>query len=249
MRILFTGTSSAIPSAGNGYTSIIISAGGSLVMVDTGDNPVRALLGAGEDPLRLAAVVLTHGHVDHLGAFPALLSSLDCMKRIAPLEVIAGPETAEQARRLMELFDQGSGKLCFEVRHRSAWECGGATIELRPGSHPVPTRMVVVREGAACLLYTADCRYEPGLAARNADGCGVMVHEATYPQSRLPADTGHSSARQAALAAREAGVKRLFLCHMDPMAWRGEDPGREAGAEFSGEVVVPKPNAWYEVTR
>jgi len=159
--------------------------------------------------------------------------------------VIAGPDAAERARRLLDLFDQGPGKLSFELRFTDGWRGDGARVELRPGNHPVPTSMVRIKEGAAGLLYTADCRYRPGLAAANAAGCAAMIHEATYPEAGLPAETGHSSARQAGMAAREAGVKRLFLCHFEPAAWAGGDPRREAGQEFAGEVTIPEPGAWY----
>ena len=109
--------------------------------------------------------------------------------------------------------------------------------------------MVRIREGSAGLLYTADCVFKPGLVAANAAGCAVLIHEATYPDARLPAVTGHSSARQAGLAAAAAGVERLFLCHLDPSAWRGAgDPAAEARRVFSGEVIVPEPGTWYSVT-
>jgi ribonuclease BN (tRNA processing enzyme) len=60
MRIRFTGTASAIPSADSGYTSFLVEAAGRLGMVDTGDNAARAILQAGTDPTELAFVVLTH---------------------------------------------------------------------------------------------------------------------------------------------------------------------------------------------
>ncbi|OHD75315.1 MAG: hypothetical protein A2177_16215 [Spirochaetes bacterium RBG_13_68_11] len=249
MRVRFCGTASAIPAAGSGFTSFLVEAGGRLGLVDTGDNPARAVLEAGADPTELAFVVLTHRHADHLGAFAALIASLDCLRRSEALEVVAGPDAAEAAGQLLELFGLPPETLSFPFRYVGSW-CGGhASLELLDGNHSVPTSMVCIREGSAGLLYTSDCVFKPELVATNAAGCAVLIHEATCPEARLPSVTGHSSARQAGLAAAAAGVERLFLCHLDPPAWLGAgDPAAEARRVFSGEVIVPEPGTWYSVT-
>jgi ribonuclease BN (tRNA processing enzyme) len=249
MRIRFCGTTSAIPSAGNGFTSFLVEAGGRLGLIDMGDNPVRAVLETGADPSALAFVVLTHRHADHLGAFPALIASLDCLKRSAPLDIVAAPDAADCARRLLELFGLSPTTLSFPLRYVESWKAGDARLDLLDGNHSVPTSMVCIHEGPAGVLYTADCVFEPGLVCANAAGCSVLIHEATYPDCRLPTVTGHSSARQAGLAAAAAGVERLYLCHLDPPAWRGAgDPAAEARDVFHGEVTVPQPGAWYPIT-
>jgi ribonuclease BN (tRNA processing enzyme) len=249
MRIRFTGTSSAIPSADSGFTSFLVEAGGRLGLVDTGDNPVRAVLEADADPAELAFVVLTHRHADHLGAFPALVASLDCLGRRAPLEVVAASDAAGDAARLLEFFGLLPATLSFPLHYAERWRGGAAEVELRDGSHSVPTSMVRIGDGTVRMLYTADCVSHPALAAANAAGCAVLVHEATCPDARLPTGSGHSSARQAGLAAAASGVQRLFLCHLDPVAWRGAgDPAAEARRVFAGEVIVPEPGVWYPVT-
>jgi ribonuclease BN (tRNA processing enzyme) len=249
MRIRFTGTASAIPVAGSGFTSFLVEAGSRWGLVDTGDNPVRALLEAGVDPADLAFVALTHRHADHLGAFPALIASLDCLKRSAPLEIVASPEVARDAQSLLEFFGLPPVKICFPLHFPESWCCEGATLDLLAGDHSVPTSMVRIHEGATGLLYAADIVFNPGLVAANAAGCATLVHEATYPDARLPAGSGHSSARQAGLAAAAAGVARLFMCHFDSPAWQGAgDPAAEARSVFPGEVIVPEPGAWYPIT-
>jgi ribonuclease BN (tRNA processing enzyme) len=249
MQIRFSGTASAIPAAGSGFTSFLVEAGGRLGLVDTGDNPARAVLEAGADPVDLAFVALTHRHADHLGTFPALIASLDCLRRSTPLEVVAGPIVTDDARHLLEFFGLLASGLSFPLHWVGSWASGDASLELLDGDHSVPTSMVRIREGSTGLLYAADAVFNPGLVAANGAGCSVLVHEATYPDGRLPAVTGHSSARQAGLAAAAAGVERLFLCHLDPSAWHGcGDPAAEARRVFSGEVIVPEPGTWYPVT-
>jgi len=249
MRIRFSGTASAIPAAGSGFTSFLVEVGGRLGLIDMGDNPARAVLEADADPVELAFVAITHRHADHLGAFPALIASLDCLRRSEALEVAAGPTVADDARHLLEFFGLLPETLSFPLHYVGSWASDDASLELLDGNHSVPTSMVRLREGLAGVLYTSDCVFKPELVAANAAGCAVLIHEATCPESRLPPATGHSSARQAGLAAAAAGVERLFLCHLDPPAWRGAgDPVAEARRVFSGEVIVPVPGTWYAVT-
>ncbi len=248
MKILFFGTSSAVPSAGNGYTSFLVSGGGLKVLVDTGDNPVRSLREAAEDPFELDAVVLTHHHVDHLGSYPSLLSALDCMNRKKQLLVIAKGVTAEKARKVLEAFDIDQDKLTFPVVPAETLTRGDFSVTLLPGRHAVPTHMVAIREGESGLLYTADYEQGRGDIKKVAVGFTSLVHEATYPHEALPDPTGHSSALQAGQAAEASEVKQLFLCHFYGDAYpEGLEAASEAGLAFTGEIVEPKLLSWYTV--
>ena len=125
MNLLFFGTASAIPTAGNGYTSFLVAIGDYRILIDTGDNPVKALLECGEDPKTLDAVVLTHSHIDHLGALPSLVSALDCMKREEPLKIISAPETREVAERLLSQFPLDPSALSFSLEYKVSLTNGG----------------------------------------------------------------------------------------------------------------------------
>lgn len=249
MRINFLGTGSAIPSAGNGFTSFLAEGAGSLVLVDTGDNAVRSLLEVGEDPFSLDALVLTHAHADHLGSLPAFVAALDCMRRQKPLTLVAAPWMEPIATSLMAAFDIIPGKLPFELRFASSWDSGGLRVDLLEGHHSVPTVMPLFSEGGrARLLYTSDIQYRPGQLVGRSGSCATLIHEATYPHDRLPSVTGHSSARQAGLAAREIGAESLFLCHFQETSFSaGFDPAAEAAGAFGGRTIAPKLLAWYEV--
>jgi ribonuclease Z len=67
------------------------------------------------------------------------------------------------------------------------------------------------------IVYTGDSMPHEGLVAM-ARGADVLIHDATS-DAALEAKAnryGHSSSRQAAMVAKEAGVGLLVLTHMSP---------------------------------
>ena len=71
-----------------------------------------------------------------------------------------------------------------------------------------------------------------------AEGADVLVHEATFSEDERAraADTLHSTARQAAELARDAGVRLLALTHISPRYF-GREIAEEAREIFPATVV------------
>jgi ribonuclease Z len=93
-------------------------------------------------------------------------------------------------------------------------------------------RTVVITGDTRPCQSTAD-------AARNAD---LLIHEATFgdEEAERAVETGHSTAREAAQLARDAGVHRLLLTHFSARYSRDAiDLERQARQVF-GDTVVAK---------
>ncbi|MBR1652117.1 MAG: ribonuclease Z [Alloprevotella sp.] len=109
-----------------------------------------------------------------------------------------------------------------------------------PGGERVPWRRLTrPAEPPRSYAYCSDTAPMPGLAGRLRD-VTLLYHEATYCEDRADkaAQHMHSTARQAALVAREAGVGRLLLGHFSR---RYDDDGaflREAQAVFPATLLA-----------
>ena len=120
-------------------------------------------------------------------------------------------------------------------------EHDGRTIE--PGEvvgPPRPGRRVV---------YTGDTRPTEAVVAA-ADGADLLVHDATFADdwADRARETGHSTAREAATVAREAGAKRLALTHVSTRYAGDPSPLVDQAREvFDGELRLPDDGDHVEV--
>jgi ribonuclease Z len=128
----------------------------------------------------------------------------------------------ETARRL----GIPEGPLWGKLHHGEAVEIDGRRVG--------PEKVVGPSRPGRRVVYTGDTR--PDASIRNAaQGADLLIHEATFgmDEADRAVATGHSTARQAAEMAREAGVLRLALTHFSPRY--ADDPRileREARSVF-----------------
>lgn len=116
----------------------------------------------------------------------------------------------------------------------------GRAVTLVDGRIVVPDDIVGPSRPGRRVVITGDTRpCETTVeAARGAD---LLVHEATFAEEEAvrAVETGHSTAREAAVVADEAGVRRLVLTHVSARYSRDtSDLEREAKAVFPNVTVA-----------
>ncbi|MEZ4455423.1 MAG: ribonuclease Z [Gemmatimonadales bacterium] len=91
----------------------------------------------------------------------------------------------------------------------------GQTVTLADGGTVGPEGIVGPPRPGRTVVYSGDTRPCAGVRAA-AQGADLLVHEATFGEDERARalETGHSTAREAAELARDAGVRRLVLTHI-----------------------------------
>jgi ribonuclease Z len=91
----------------------------------------------------------------------------------------------------------------------------GEAVTLEDGRTLTPDELVGPPRRGRTVMITGDTR--PCATVRDAAaGADLLVHEATFGEEEAvrAIETGHSTAREAAELARDAGVRRLILTHV-----------------------------------
>ena len=231
-----------IPSGAYATCTALLREGPAAVLIDAGTGIERLMA----DPSPLAGVerlelVLTHFHLDHvvgLAYLPALRSPGGVPPRIwGPGEVLFGLSSEAILSTLLgpPYFDAEFGVIASAVDELAEGEQDVGPFALRtrvqPG-HSTPT--LALRFGDA-LAYVTDTRYDAE-NERFASGARLLLHEAWYAEGTPQASDIHTSGREAATIAREAGVEELLLIHLHPGG--GHDAVLEEARAVFGAVAL-----------
>jgi ribonuclease Z len=115
----------------------------------------------------------------------------------------------------------------------------GRAVTLADGRVIEPSVLVGTPRPGRTVVLTGDTR-PCAATVEAARGADVLVHEATFgdEEAERAVETGHSTAREAAAVAAEAGVGTLVLMHFSARYSRdASDLGREAKESFEQTVV------------
>ncbi|WHM38805.1 ribonuclease Z [Streptomyces sp. BPTC-684] len=177
-------------------------------------------------------VELAQVPVDGEGAVPAATDAytLEARRLSHPVESYGYRITEPDRRRMLPALLAEHGIAGPDVgRLQREGALGGVTLD----------DVSETRRGQR-FAFVMDTRLCDGVPAL-AEGCDMLVIESTFLDEdvRLAEDHGHLTAGQAAVVARDAGVRHLVLTHFSQ---RYADPAefeRQArGAGFEGELTI-----------
>jgi len=249
MKIVFFGTSCAVPTAENSSTSLCIEHDNVYILIDSVGHPLQSLFKAKVPALSFSAVILTHFHPDHVSGFPPLLQALDLLGRKKELVIVSNDFTRDKVLKLLDLLKMQPRLLGFPLRFEDVFSSSELEISLKPGHHSIPTSMVLIKNNLSRILYTSDTHYSRDVSEA-ASGCSVLIHEATCPHSKIGrfGKDGHSSSLQAGITASESGVSTLFLCHVCTHLFSDSASiTEEAKKAFNGRIIFPDVYKWYQI--
>jgi ribonuclease J len=175
-----------------GRNLLWLKCGGSSILVDVGVSfPDETFPGIDRiapdlsalSGVRVDAVLLTHGHEDHIGGLPLL-------REISPAPVYGLPFTLAMARRRLEDAD-GPLEGLIEARPREKMRAGEFAFTYFRVSHSVPdSAAILIEAGGLRIFHSGDFKLDPdppdgettddeGIAAAAGDGVDLALVDST----------------------------------------------------------------------
>lgn len=240
------GSNGVHPSAGRPCSSFLVEHGDTRVWIDAGHGGFGALLDVAS-PSDLDAFVLSHIHPDHATDFFALFHWLAFGPGgKTPLPVFLPDGATEHLAAFIRAGGEGGDHAFFHtfdfhvVTEGSQATVGDIDFHFALATHSVPTLAVRAEAGGRSLVYSSDTGLGGGVPAL-AEGADLFLCEATYQGPGVDKIWPyHLAAEEAGTLGREAGVARLMLTHLMPVA----DPARsllEAEVTFGRTVELAVP--------
>ncbi len=102
IELLFLGTAASVPSRSRGLPALLVQCRKTRLLIDCGEGTQRQLLSSGAGFKDLRRILLTHGHPDHLLGLGGLVSTMALWRVVPELDIHAGRQPLQLARRLLE---------------------------------------------------------------------------------------------------------------------------------------------------
>jgi len=232
-RLTILGCGSAKPTKTNLPSSQLLDMCDKTFMIDCGEGAQLTMQQLGVRTARLYNIFISHLHGDHCLGLIGLLSTLSMLHRTQPMHIYAHPDLERLMRPWLEYY---CGECTYEIifhpinprKRETIYEDRTVRVETIPLKHSVPTcgflfyeTHRVQREDGSFdhetrkrYAYCADTQYNPKMTEQ-IQGVDLLYHESTFLSETTErcSEYKHSTAREAALTARDAEVGQLLLGH------------------------------------
>jgi ribonuclease Z len=237
--ITFYGTSSAIPSVNRGFACIGLSdENAGLVLLDCGDGSLRNLIRYEANINSISEILITHYHSDHVTGITQVIETMGIRKRKFDLQIFGPPGLKEYFATVQKITSVASKRNfkveLTEVAPNQNMKFSGYSATTFKMEHTLPCigYRIICPDGKI-VAYTGDTMLCEALKSLGEEA-DLFVHEATYLHKdlELAKPPKHSTALQAAIAAKAAKAKKLMLTHVSDENETPELMLKEAKTEF-----------------
>lgn len=246
MELTIIGCDGSWPGPGGTGSSYLVQHDGFNLVLDLGGGALGRL----QEYVSIAdigAIVISHPHPDHYTDLLQLSIALHWGAHGSSALPLFVPEGffAHVSGALMsgtrEAWEESFSMA--EVRGADTFEAGPFSVGVSLMPHTETSVGYRVTAGGRTLAYTGDTGPGDEVPEMMRDS-HLVLSEATYVDGRE--QVFHLTARQAAAYAKQAGVERLVLTHLEP----GVDPAAslaQAVEAFDGEITVAEPGLRIDV--
>ncbi|MBQ8160982.1 MAG: MBL fold metallo-hydrolase [Clostridia bacterium] len=209
MQLIPLGVNGPYPASNGATSGYLLCQGDTAVQLDLGSGTLGRLT-AYMPPERLDALILTHWHFDHCADVLPLLYRLQALGK--QLQVYAPVDEKSPIRDILRKEDA----VCLhDLKKGDTLQIGEMTFRVYPGAHPVPAIMLRIESRGKTLCYTGDTNLQPCLGEYMQDA-DLLLIDGLFTRETWAVGKPHLSAALAAELARDHGVKRLVITHLNP---------------------------------
>ncbi len=105
IKLIFLGTSDGIPTKKRNHSSILLNYDEETILIDCGEGTQRQLRIAGQNPLKITKILLTHLHADHTLGLAGLLATLSLGSYNKMLKIYGPKGTKKFFKNLFKMFE------------------------------------------------------------------------------------------------------------------------------------------------
>lgn len=236
--VTFLGTSGALSGEKRDNTYLVFKRSKIVILVDCGGSPVQKLSKVGIDFTKIACIIITHGHVDHLYGLPSLLHSMVMWKRKIPLKIYCPLGIKGQIESLIGIFSL-SKKSGFEIDIRGIslareefYVHDGLRLYSIPAIHNTPAIGIEIHYDDKKIIYSGDTAPNEALMEVSRR-CDLLIHECNF-FNKGTAD--HTNLSDIKMIITKTMPKRVILVHFGYMEDFSE--WKEVLEEYSGNVLL-----------
>ena len=208
MKLTILGNNGPYPCAGGACSGYLLrsDSGDTNLLIDCGTG-VLANLSKHLAWEELDAVLLSHLHFDHMSDMLPMQYALQFHPRRTPLPVYA-PQSPAKVHSLLEVS-------AYALKPMEDVQIGAFSLRFFRGRHPAESYAMRIEGDGRSFVYTGDTNEIEHLD-RFAEGADLLLADAGLSTADWKLSAPHLSAAGCGRLARNAGVKRLLLTHLNP---------------------------------
>lgn len=224
------------------------------LLIDCGENTQEQLKRYRIRQSKIDHIFISHLHGDHYYGLPGLLNTYSLNNREKPLQLYAPPMLQEIINLMLKAADT---KLNFELVFHPITnaavllELENLKVSCFPVSHRIPcwgfSFELTSQHHTQCLKYAycADTKYDDSVLT-HIEGANLLYHESTYltDQHEKAVARYHSTSKDAARIAKQAGASRLLLGHFSSK-YIDLQPFEEEAREVFADTEVSREGVTY----